>query len=83
MSYWTIVLTAIGTICIVVSLMNSRHSRSSVDHIAVHRHMSDDRIRKQLEKGRWRVDATLGIQFGVVFIVMGLAWQILLWMYWF
>lgn len=83
MDSWSMTLIGIGLTCVAISLACSRHSPASPDFIAVHKRMDDARIRSQLKKGRWRVDAKLGIQFGVVFVILGLVWQRFLSAYWF
>lgn len=83
MSLWTIVLVGIGLISIAVSLANSKHPPTNTDLMAVSRSMSDESIRKTLKTRRWRVDAKLGVQYGIAFICLGLLWQAFLSVYWF
>ncbi len=83
MSFWSITLVVTGAICVLISLLQSRHSTASEDFIAVHKGMDDERIGSQLKQGPWRVDATLGIQFGAALIALGLLWQLILSVYWF
>ena len=83
MSIWAIVLVSIGMVSIAVSLANSKHPPSNTDLLAVSESMPDDLIGKRLNERRWRVDAKVGIQFGVAFIVLGLLWQAILYLFWF
>jgi len=83
MSIWTIALVSIGLVSIAISLANSRHPPTNTDLLAVSRSMSDDDIGKRLGERRWRVDAKLGVQYGIASICLGLLWQAILYLFWF
>ena len=83
MSTWAVVLFSIGVVSIVVSLASRRHSAGDDSLIAVHRGMTDERIAENIGRRRWRADAKLGVQYGLAFVVLGIAWQLILFLYWF
>ena len=82
MSIWTIVLVSIGLVSIAISLTNPKHPPANTDLLAVSKSMSDDSIGKRLNERRWRVDAKLGVQYGVAYIFLGLLWQAILYLFW-
>ncbi|MCC9604254.1 hypothetical protein LOC67_27180 [Stieleria sp. JC731] len=83
MSTWSLVLISIGVVSIVVSLARRRHSAGDDLLIAVHQRMTDDRIAENIRHRRMRMDAKLGIQYGLAFIAMGVAWQLIIFLFWF
>ena len=83
MSTWALVLVSIGVVSIFVSLARHRHSAGDDSLMAIHQGMSDERIAKNIGHRRMRADSKLGIQYGLVFIALGVAWQLILFLYWF
>lgn len=83
MNTWTIVLVSIGLVSIAISLANSKHPPANADLLAVSKSLSDDSIGKRINESRWRVDAKLGVQYGIAFILFGLLWQAILYLFWF
>ena len=82
MSIWALALVSIGIVSIVVSLARRRHSAGDDPLIAVHQGMKDERIAESIGRRRWRVEAKLGVQYGIAFIVLGVAWQLFLFLFW-
>ena len=83
MSTWATILISIGVVSIVVSLMSPRHSASDDPFVAVHQGMTDEDIGNKIRHRRWRVEAKLGIQYGTAFVVLGIAWQLFVYLCWF
>ncbi|WP_149499027.1 hypothetical protein [Roseiconus lacunae] len=83
MSTWALVLVSIGVVSIVVSLARRRHSAGDDSLIGVHQGMTDERIAENIGHRRWREDSKLGIKYGLAFITLGIAWQLILFLFWF
>lgn len=83
MSIWTVVLVSIGIASIAISLANLKHPPGNTDLLAVSKSMSDDSIDKRINTRRTRVDAKLGVQYGIAFVFLGLLWQAILYLFWF